>query len=167
MPIPIVALALILTPRGITNKEATVIDNTAKEEATIPTTTSPTEMGPSGGTESDKPRKDSTTPSGSIEPMLKEGVKFDKKTLGDDLEKQKRPLRDNGPLVSVSAERQGEPLTGFGERPGNKIQVLETSLCIVVPSLLLTWEQSIRCAQSFYVSSEGADMPWVSPLVAS
>ena len=59
---------------------------------------------------------------------------------------------------------KGEPATGFGPAPVSGREVSETAFSIIVPSLLLTWEQGIRTAQSFYHPAPGQPQPWVSTL---
>ena len=58
---------------------------------------------------------------------------------------------------------KGEPATGFGPAPVSEREILVTSSIIVVPSLLMTWEQGIRTAQVFYRPVPGQPQPWVSP----
>jgi hypothetical protein len=59
---------------------------------------------------------------------------------------------------------KGEPVTGFGPKPVSEREILETAFSIIVPSLLLTWEQGIRTAQAFYRPTPGQPQPWVSTL---
>jgi hypothetical protein len=58
---------------------------------------------------------------------------------------------------------KGEPTTGFGPTPVSEREIIVTALFIIVPSLLLTWEQGIRTAQAFYRPAPGQPQPWVSP----
>ena len=64
---------------------------------------------------------------------------------------------EKGPRV------KGEPATGFGPTPVSEREILETAFFIVVPSLLLTWEQGIRTAQAIYRPAPRQLQPWVSP----
>ena len=64
---------------------------------------------------------------------------------------------------TVPSRTKGEPATGFGPAPVSEREILETVLIIIVPSLLMTWEQGIRTAQVFYRPVPGQSQPWVSP----
>ncbi|KAG8832165.1 hypothetical protein FRC17_001872 [Serendipita sp. 399] len=57
---------------------------------------------------------------------------------------------------------KGEPKTGFGPSPVSEREIWETALVILVPGVLLTLEQAIRCTQGFYTPKVGAKPPWVS-----
>jgi len=59
---------------------------------------------------------------------------------------------------------KGEPESGFGPAPVTIREILGTAAIIVVPAILLTIEQGIRCAQAYYVPKAGAPTPWVSIL---
>lgn len=58
---------------------------------------------------------------------------------------------------------KGEPATGFGPAPLSERDILVTALIIILPSMLVTWEQGIRTAQVFYRPVPGQPQPWVSP----
>jgi hypothetical protein len=68
--------------------------------------------------------------------------------------------KDNRQWIRV----KGEPKSGFGLAPVLIHEILETAAVIVVPAVLLTIEQGIRCAQAYYVPEVGAPIPWVSIL---
>ncbi|CAG7851185.1 SubName: Full=Uncharacterized protein {ECO:0000313/EMBL:CCA75519.1} [Serendipita indica DSM 11827] len=55
---------------------------------------------------------------------------------------------------------RGEPKTGFGPTPVGKKEILETALFIIIPGVLLTFEQGVRCAQAFHVPKFGEKTPW-------
>ena len=57
---------------------------------------------------------------------------------------------------------KGEPATGFGPTPVSEREILLTAFFIIVPSLLMTWEQGIRTAQVIYRPIPGQPQPWVS-----
>lgn len=57
---------------------------------------------------------------------------------------------------------KGEPTSGFGPSPVSKRDILESALIILVPGVLLTFEQGVRTAQAFYTPQPGAATPWVS-----
>jgi hypothetical protein len=65
---------------------------------------------------------------------------------------------------------KGEPETGFGATPVTRREILKTAAIIIIPAILMTFEQGVRTAQGFYVANGGA-IPWVSsfhfPLVPS
>jgi hypothetical protein len=65
---------------------------------------------------------------------------------------------------------KGEPETGFGATPVTRREILKTAAIIIIPAILMTFEQGVRTAQVFYVADGGA-IPWVSsfhfPLVPS
>ena len=63
---------------------------------------------------------------------------------------------------TASSRAKGEPTTGFGPTPVSEREIYETAFFIIVPSLLLTWEQGIRTAQAFYRPALGQIPPWVS-----
>ena len=58
---------------------------------------------------------------------------------------------------------KGEPATGFGPTPVSEREILLTAFFIIVPSLLMTWEQGVRTAQAIYHPVPGQPQPWVSP----
>ena len=58
---------------------------------------------------------------------------------------------------------KGEPATGFGPAPVSEREILVTACIIILPSILMTWEQGIRTAQVFYRPVPGQPQPWVSP----
>jgi hypothetical protein len=57
---------------------------------------------------------------------------------------------------------RGEPMTGYGPTPVTPREIIETAMFIIVPGILLTFEQGVRCAQSFYEPKPGDKIPWVS-----
>lgn len=56
---------------------------------------------------------------------------------------------------------KGEPETGFGLTPVTRKEILKTAAVIVIPAILMTFEQGVRTAQAFYVA-DGGDIHWVS-----
>ena len=74
-------------------------------------------------------------------------------------EREARTEKGTAPRV------KGEPATGFGPTPVSEREILVTAFFIIVPSLLLTWEQGIRTAQAFYRPNPGQPQPWVSPFM--
>jgi len=64
---------------------------------------------------------------------------------------------------TVPSRIKGEPATGFGPAPVSEREILETAFIIILPSMLMTWEQGIRTAQVFYRPAPGQPQPWVSP----
>ncbi|KAG8840937.1 hypothetical protein FRB91_005513, partial [Serendipita sp. 411] len=66
-------------------------------------------------------------------------------------------------LTGRERERvKGEPTTGFGRTPVGQREIWETALVILIPGVLLTFEQGIRTSQAFYTPKVGRSPPWVS-----
>jgi hypothetical protein len=72
------------------------------------------------------------------------------------LTKEKKITPDGRPYF------KGEPKTGFGPTPVGKREILETAMVIIIPGILLTFEQCVRCTQAFHTPKPGAKTPWVS-----
>jgi hypothetical protein len=83
----------------------------------------------------------------------------DEKALSGAYEKKEASSEQN---VVVKTLRPGEPDTGFGPVPVTTKDILENAAVIVVPAILLTFEQGIRTAQAFYTHKAGQEIPWVS-----
>ncbi|PVG00644.1 hypothetical protein CPB86DRAFT_782479 [Serendipita vermifera] len=81
----------------------------------------------------------------------------DDNTLSGAYEKKKNPSEQS---VVVHTSRAGEPETGFGPVPVTRKDILENAAVIVIPAILLTFEQGIRTAQAFYVPKLGHATPW-------
>lgn len=62
--------------------------------------------------------------------------------------------------AQVTMRQRGEPETGFGPVPASRKAILETAAVIVIPAILLTFEQGVRTAQAFYVHQPGQAIPW-------
>ncbi|KAG8756268.1 hypothetical protein FRC14_003209 [Serendipita sp. 396] len=66
---------------------------------------------------------------------------------------------------STERERErvkGEPKTGFGRTPVGQREIWETALVILIPGVLLTFEQGIRTSQAFYTPKVGRSPPWAT-----
>ncbi|KAG8754592.1 hypothetical protein FRC14_004928 [Serendipita sp. 396] len=66
-------------------------------------------------------------------------------------------------LTGCEHERErvkGEPTTGFGRTPVGQREIWETALVILIPGVLLTFEQGIRTSQAFYTPKVGRSPPW-------
>ncbi|KAG8783114.1 hypothetical protein FRC15_005763 [Serendipita sp. 397] len=68
-------------------------------------------------------------------------------------------------LTGCEHERErvkGEPTTGFGRTPVGQREIWETALVILIPGVLLTFEQGIRTSQAFYTPKVGRSPPWAT-----
>lgn len=64
-----------------------------------------------------------------------------------------------GMLVADRPRVKGEPESGFGAAPVTRGEILKTAAIIIIPAILMTFEQAFRTAQGFYVA-DGNEAPW-------
>jgi hypothetical protein len=144
IPIPIVLLVLLLkviSPGGLSTPTNLAEGTTDPESATDLVS-------------QEKPSKRNATVdnigdgNAKVPTPATSSASFGKPTMGPQTLTGRMPLK-------------GEPETGFGATPVTRIEILKTAAIIIIPAILMTFEQGVRTAQAFYVA-DGGDIPWVS-----
>ncbi|KAG8830265.1 hypothetical protein FRC18_008357 [Serendipita sp. 400] len=79
--------------------------------------------------------------------------------VGDSTTENNKDVRTKA-TVTTWIRTLGEPESGFGPVPVGRNQILESAAVILLPAVLLTFEQGVRCVQAFYVHKPGDAIPW-------